>query len=140
MTDKEIRPIKLKASWAMKKHEEGNSSSSGKALVKVKLEKDKHVSSDDGSSGKALVTVKLEKEESEVLVASGVMKRKRISRLVEKSRRFSAKSESSLDKQKTCHRRGMTTRWNTERYPKTEPFFFYLIVKLCLSFADLCIV
>ncbi|KAL0762240.1 hypothetical protein Bca101_078391 [Brassica carinata] len=134
MTDKEIRPIKLKASWAMKKHEEGNSSSSRKALVKVKLEKDKHVSSDDGSSGKALVTVKLEKEESEVLVASGVMKRKRISRLVEKSRRFSAKSESSLDKQKTCHRRGMTTRWNTERIDNAERALFEILKEKGASF------
>ncbi|CAN7101330.1 unnamed protein product, partial [Brassica rapa subsp. narinosa] len=135
MTEKEIRPIKLKASLALKKHGEGNSSSSGKALVKVKLEKDKHVSSDDGSSsGKALVTVKLEKEESEVLVASGVMKRKRISRLVEKSRRFSAKSESSLDKQKTCHRRGMTTRWNTERIDKAERALFEILKEKGASF------
>ena len=143
MSGTEIRQIKLNrcstmAGSAMKKHEE---SSSGKALVKVKLEKDKHVSSDDGSSGKALVAVKLEKEESSsgVLVASGggLLKRKRISRLVEKSRRFSAKSsESSLDKQKqkTCHRRGMTTRWNTERIDNAEIALFEILKEKGASF------
>ncbi|KAF8087569.1 hypothetical protein N665_0578s0022 [Sinapis alba] len=134
MSEKEIRPIKLKAGSAMKKHEEDDNSSSGKAaLVKVKLEKDKHVSSDDNSSsGKAaMVTVKLEKEESGVLVASGVLKRKRISRLVEKSRRF---SEGSLDKQKTSHRRGMTTRWNTERIDSAEVALFEILKEKGASF------
>ncbi|KAG2243199.1 hypothetical protein Bca52824_094952 [Brassica carinata] len=143
MSDKEIRAIKLNRSTmagsAMKRHDPQDKSSSGKALVKVKLEKDdKHVSSDDGSSGKAMVAVKLEKEESGVLIAaSGVLKRKRISRLVEKSRRFSAiKSESSLEKQKqkTNHRRGMITRWNTERLDNAELALFEILKEKGASF------
>ncbi|KAJ4870649.1 SWITCH1 [Raphanus sativus] len=145
MSGNEIRPIKLKASLAMKKHHEEEDNNS-KALVKVKLEKDKHVSSsDDGSSGKAMVTVKLEKEEESsggVLVASsgGALKRKRISRLVEKSRRFSAKSSESssslLDKQKqkTCLRRGMTTRWNTDRIDNAELALFEILKEKGASF------
>lgn len=114
MSEKVIRPIRLKRSTMDPSFVSSASSSS--ALVKVKLEQDKHVDSSSDNNNKALVAVKLEKEESGLLVtttttARRTLKRKRLSELVEKSRRF---AKHSFEKQRTSQR-GLTTRWSTER-------------------------
>lgn len=103
------RPIRLKRSTMDPSFVSSVTSSGKAALVKVKLEHDKHVSSEDdsSSSGKALVAVKLEEEESGLLVTTTTRrtpKRKRLADLVER-----------FEKQRTSQR-GLTTRWNTERY------------------------
>ncbi|KAL0718254.1 hypothetical protein Bca4012_067576 [Brassica carinata] len=120
MSDKVIRPIRLKRSTMDPSFVSSASSSS--ALVKVKLEQDKHVDSSSDNNNKALVAVKLEKEESGLLVttttttARRTLKRKRLSELVEKSRRF---AKHSFEKQRTSQR-GLTTRWSTERIDFAE--------------------
>ncbi|CAH8363418.1 unnamed protein product [Eruca vesicaria subsp. sativa] len=115
MSDKLIRPIRLKRSTM-------DVSSSTSALVRVKLEKKEE------DNGKGLVKVKLEKEEEEKEKESNkgflltyttrrrTLKRKRLSELGQKSRRFVVKSE---EKQSSSQRE-LKTRWSSERIDFAE--------------------
>ncbi|CAH8303982.1 unnamed protein product [Eruca vesicaria subsp. sativa] len=94
--------------------------------------KNHHVAEHNTSSSKALVTVKLEKEEEEEynlhITRSVLKKRKQLSQSPDKSITFAVKREHN-----TTFQNQKTTRWNTDRYPKTQPltsFTLTLYIKI----------
>ncbi|KAJ0238107.1 Uncharacterized protein HA466_0242230 [Hirschfeldia incana] len=118
--------------WTNKFHvaADNTSSSSCKALVKVKLEKDKHVSSD--YSSRAIVKVKLEKEEEEedsFHVTRSGLKRKHLPQSVDNNSLVAVKSEhNALERQRTI------LRWSTHRMRAAEQAMEDILKEVGASF------